>query len=80
MTKLTLSIDKTVREAAKRYAKRSNTTVSRLVEDYLIRLMTSEETTYPSAVAELIGYAKTPSPPDDDRQAKLAYLKSKYLD
>lgn len=80
MSKLTLSIDKTVREAAKRYARKTNTTVSQLVEDYLIRLMSHQSESHPDAVSELVGFARTKTPPDDDKRARLEYLREKYLE
>lgn len=79
MSKLTLSINETVREAAKKYAKETNTTVSKIVEDYLIKLMTQHREKYPKEIAELIGFAKVDEPPVNYKKAKLEYLKEKYL-
>lgn len=80
MPKLTLSIDSTVTEAAKKYAKQANTSVSKLVENYLIRLLTQQEEDYPEEVRELIGYARQDDMPANIKEAKLEYLKTKYLD
>ena len=79
MTKLTLSINPDVSEAAKRYAKRANTSVSKLVENYLIRLM-AQDAEFPDEIEELIGYAKSDHMPASVKEAKLQYLRSKYLD
>ena len=80
MPKLTLSIDSTVTEAAKKYARQANTSVSKLVENYLIRLLTQQEESYPDEVQELIGYARKDDMPANVKEAKLEYLKAKYID
>ena len=79
MTKLTISINKKVREAAKVYARRNKTSVSRLVEDYLTSLLTRQSGDYSNAVSELVGYAELESPPITVKEEKLAYLEKKYL-
>jgi Family of unknown function (DUF6364) len=42
-TKLTLSIDKQVIEAAKKYAKKKNTSLSNLIENYLASVTKSQK-------------------------------------
>ena len=76
MTKLTLSINPDVSEAAKLYAKRSNTSVSKLVENYLIRLL-AQDNEYPDQIEELIGYAQRDEMPASVKEAKLEYLRTK---
>lgn len=79
MTKLTISIDKRVREAAKIYARRNKTSISRLVENYLTSLMTRQPKKYAKSIEELLGFAELESPPQDLKEEKLAYLEKKYL-
>ena len=43
LTKLTLTIDKSVVEQAKVYAQKKNRSVSRIVEDYLRNISTTQE-------------------------------------
>jgi len=43
LTKLTLTIDQSVIEQAKEYAKQKNRSVSRIVEDYLKNISTNPE-------------------------------------
>ncbi len=78
--KLTLSLDKTVIERAKQYAKEKQTSVSFLVEQYLLRLVSpypSQEDQAPSIVEELSGIMELGE--DFDYKSSLTtYLSDKY--
>lgn len=54
-TKLTLSIDEHVISEAKRYAQVHNTSVSKIVEQYLGKVTTKKEVALTGVVAELAG-------------------------
>ena len=76
-TKLTLNITDTVVEKAKRAAKRRNTSVSRLVEDYLKKI--PEEKESESAVSFFINNAPAKKiKPETEKNLIKAYLKKKY--
>lgn len=63
MAKLTLSIDDSVIAAAKRYAKENDTSVSRMVENYLRLWAQKPERDQPGPItASLIGIAKGADP------------------
>ena len=79
--KLTLSLDETVIENAKKYASSQNETLSGIVETYL-RAVTatedSETTEITSTVRELLGSVTVPED-FEYRTAKLNYLREKHL-
>ena len=77
-TKLTLSIDEAAIEQAKKYAKKHNTSVSKLVEELLAKAMIAGQENKPkkSFVEKYAGTLKI-SIPDIDA-AKDEYLKKKY--
>ena len=78
-TKLTLSIDETVVEKAKLYARAKSKSLSKVIEQYL-KFITESETP-PTQVTETVrGLADTLSPPVSDDDLKYQYLKQKYLD
>lgn len=58
MPKLTLSVDPEVVGGAKRYAEAHGTSVSRLVEDFLIRLTVQEKPREPPVLKRLRGSLK----------------------
>lgn len=67
-TKLTLTIEKTVIEKAKEYAKKSGRSLSDLIESYLQRLITDSEVieeTIPEEFKDLFGSVNLPTEIDD---------------
>jgi len=72
-TKLTLSVDPRVVEKAKRFSRRNDTTVSRLVQDFLASLEDSVESAAP-ITARLRGVL----PAAVSRAEHRAHLESKY--
>jgi hypothetical protein len=67
-TKLTLTIEKTVIEKAKDYAKKSGRSLSDLIESYLQRLISESERegeTVPEEFKDLFGSVNLPSDLDD---------------
>lgn len=73
--KLTLTIDEEVTEQAKRLAKRENTSVSEIVEQYLVERTSDESNWSPeknSITASLLGSASLPK-----KQSKQSYKKIK---
>lgn len=62
-TKLTLSLDSKVIERAKKYSQRKGTSISKMVEEYLTRLTTSESKGKKRSIMELRGMLG--SVPDD---------------
>ena len=55
LKKLTLSVDEDVIETARRYAQQSNTSISRLVTQFLARLPLSEKRRFSPTVRRLLG-------------------------
>ena len=70
--KLTLSIDDTVIEKAKAYAKLNNVSISQLVEAHLTEVTQNDEPELTGVVAELAGII--PDTPFD----KIEYLEQKF--
>lgn len=67
-TKLTLTIEKTVIEKAKSYAKKSGRSLSDLIESYLQRLISESEEieeTIPEEFKDLFGSVNLPTDSDD---------------
>lgn len=67
-TKLTLTIEKSVIEKAKDYAKKSGRSLSDLIESYLQRLISESELgeeTVPEEFKDLFGSVNLPSDLDD---------------
>ena len=82
-SKLTLKLDKTVIEQAKLYAKEQQTSLSRLIENYLAVITKSKiernkvEIEITPLVKSLSGSVKVPDDFDYDK-AKFEYLMEKY--
>lgn len=77
-TKLTLTVEKTVIEKAKAYAKKTGRSLSELVENYLeaITLNEKEENLSPR-LKKIVGVVKLP--PDFDEEKELSdYYKKKH--
>lgn len=78
-TKLTLSLEKTVIEKAKSYAKETGRSLSDLVENYFENLTSkskNEENIHPK-VKKLIGRIKLPDDFDEEK-VKEEYFREKY--
>ena len=78
-TKLTLSLNKDVVLAAKKYAKAHQTSVSQIVENYFLDLIYSKPKKYPKIIEDMIGIAQVNEEEVDYKAAKLDYLTNKYL-
>ena len=79
-TKLTLSLDKKVIERAKDYAKRNDISLSFLIENYLLKLVTEStpnKTAKGSIVEELSGIIDL-RPDADYKEEYFEYLSKKY--
>ena len=77
-TKLTLNIDKSIIEEAKYYAKQNQVSLSKLIENYLDSLVTSNETKntkISSLVESLTGVISSEV---DERKAYRDHLSEKY--
>lgn len=76
MTKLTLSVDRETVERAKRFARRQNTSVSALVQNYLnavAKVRKAETSRQPRVLRALRG-----SLAGGDREEYLEHLEAKY--
>lgn len=71
--KLTLSVDEDVIEAARRYSRRNNTSISHIVTKYLEALTSASGASSP-VVGRLRGILRE----DSDREAYRRYLSEKY--
>ena len=85
--KLTLRLDEEVIKKAKRYAKENNTSISKLLENYLKLLisrdkkhMAEEPAPNYSSIEEFRGMLKVKNPKSFDyKKEKAKYLSEKYL-
>jgi Family of unknown function (DUF6364) len=79
-TKLTLSIDKNVIEQAKEYARKRNTSLSKLIENYLLsvtKLGAKKREQITPLVRSLSGVLKLPGG-IDSKNKYVSHLASKY--
>lgn len=77
-SKLTLKLDDAIISQAKKYAKSKNTSLSRLIESYLGKLIEPKETTQVTAfVKSLSGVIDLPQDFDAKREYK-KHLSKKY--
>jgi hypothetical protein len=79
--KLTLSLDQTVIERAKEYAKERQISLSKMVEELLFAVThepAEQSQKKLSPVDELMGMLEDPGPEFDYKQARYEYLKKKY--
>jgi len=79
-TKLTLSIDKQIIEAAKKYARNTNTSLSNLIENYLVSITgkkTAAEEEISPLVKSLSGVIK-PDKKSNTKKQYADYLAGKY--
>ncbi len=72
--KLTLSVDERVIERARRYSSQHNTSISKLVTDYLSQLESSSEATVAPWVQRLRGILPSDASEDEYRE----HLEEKY--
>lgn len=77
-SKLTLSINKQVIERAKRFAKRSNRSLSELIETYLDRITQDSEDAVDSEIEELVGIINLPAD-FNEKEGIRDILREKYL-
>lgn len=79
-TKLTLTVEKSVIEKAKFYAKETGRSLSEIVEDYLVTITSEEDNTsnLSPGLKKLLGAVKLPN--DFDEEAELReYFEKKHL-
>ncbi|MCX8478294.1 MAG: hypothetical protein RL138_1771 [Bacteroidota bacterium] len=79
-TKLTLTVEKSVIEKAKFYAKETGRSLSEIVEDYLVTITSEEDNTsnLSPGLKKLLGAVKLPK--DFDEEAELReYFEKKHL-
>ena len=74
--KLNLTIDEDVVKRTKRYAKKTNTSISKMVQEYLDKTTQNEKKDKKSFVEKYGGTLKMGIP--DLKKAKDEYLKEKY--
>ncbi len=77
-TKLTLKLDKSIIESAKKYAREKNISLSKIIENYLQLITTNKEveTKVSPLVESLIGVIDKPS--KDYKKNYSSYLSEKY--
>ena len=78
-TKLTLSLDKEIIEKAKDYAKKNNVSLSFIIENYLLKIVSDfkeKSDIKGSIVSELSGIIKLEG--DDYKDEYVNYLEEKY--
>jgi hypothetical protein len=74
-TKLTLSIDKRVIEKAKRFAKRSNRSLSDIIETYLTRITSTDIDDSDSELSEILGVIELPEDFDEKEEIRNIRIK-----
>jgi hypothetical protein len=78
LTKLTLTVEKSVIERAKSYAKITGRSLSEIIENYLdIITQNSTETVVSSKLNKLIGAVKLPDDFNEENELRL-YLEKKH--
>ena len=79
-TKLTLTVEKSVVEKAKSYAKGVDRSLSELIENYLSSLVQEDPSEYKmsSKLKKISGAVKLPKDFDDDKELR-AYFEKKHL-
>ena len=78
-TRLTLTVEKSIIEKAKLYAKHSGRSLSELIENYL-ETLTEESTgkTLSPALKKIVGKVKLPVDFDEEKELR-AYFENKHL-
>lgn len=78
-TKLTLTIDKTIIERAKKYAKNTDRSLSELIENYLEEITNEENSSNISyKLSKIVGKVKLPKD-FNEKEAIKKYLEEKHL-
>lgn len=77
-TKLTLSIDKQIIEKAKEFARRSNRSLSDIIETYLEKITERELEDVDNELSKLIGVIKLPQDFDEKKEIR-RILTEKHL-
>ncbi len=78
-TKLTLTVEKSIIERAKVYAKKTDRSLSVLIENYLESLtQESSPTSISPKLKKLVGVVKLPKNFDEEKELR-AYFESKHL-
>lgn len=77
-TKLTLSINKSITEKAKKYARRKKTSLSKLIENHLDKLTTSEKESEISPLVKSLSGVIPSKAVKESKSAYTSFLKKKY--
>ena len=79
-TKLTLTVEKTVIEKAKSYAKKTGRSLSELIEKYLENITSNEknENELSPKLRKIVGAVKIPKNFDEEKELR-SYLEKKHL-
>jgi formiminotetrahydrofolate cyclodeaminase len=79
-TKLTLTVEKTVIEKAKSYAKKTGRSLSELIEKYLENITSDEknENELSPKLRKIVGAVKLPKNFDEEKELR-SYLEKKHL-
>ncbi len=78
-TKLTLTVDKTIIERAKSYAKKTGRSLSELIENYLENLTEENDNSEMSPkLRKLVGSVKLPADFDEEKELRNA-IEKKHL-
>jgi formiminotetrahydrofolate cyclodeaminase len=79
-TKLTLTVEKTVIEKAKSYAKRTGRSLSELIEKYLESIISDEKNDRDISpkLRKIVGSVKLPKNFDEDKELR-TYFEKKHL-
>ncbi len=77
-TKLTLTVEKSVIERAKSYAKGTGRSLSELIENYLDTVTRDENKELSSKLRKIVGAVKLPKDFDEEKEQR-SYLENKHL-
>lgn len=77
-TKLTLSLNKTVTERAKKYARRQKTSLSKLIENHLDKLTSAENENEISPLVQSLTGVISAGAVKENKKKYASYLSKKY--
>lgn len=78
-TKLTLTIEKSVIERAKEYAKSTGRSLSEIIENYLTSIVeTNKNEQFSSKLSKIVGKVRLPKDFDEEKEIR-TYLENKHL-
>jgi formiminotetrahydrofolate cyclodeaminase len=78
-TKLTLTVEKEIIEKSKSFAKKTGTSLSNIVENYLASIVEEKQDAQVSEkLSKIVGKVKLPDSFDEDRELR-EYLEKKHL-